>query len=180
MSGSGAYVSTPSGVVSSQSRSSGELMLTSSWKSSQTAATSGSTYAIGTTSDCAGTPARADKPAARGTTASEGEQPVEQVAVPAYGHPQFLGVVQLGALPAVQLATLAGRRLGEPLDHVGHQRLRLVGGPAGIVDEPQLDLLPPVPETVNDLPLPEGRHPLRPPPPRRPVPPPAARPPAPA
>src|SRR2546423_9878835 len=50
MSGSGAYVSTPSGVVSSQSRSSGELMLTSSWKSSQTSATSGSTYAIVTTS----------------------------------------------------------------------------------------------------------------------------------
>src|SRR5437763_12334597 len=104
-----------------------------------------------TTSDCAGTPARADQPAARGTHAAEREQPVEQVAVAAYGPPQFLGVVPLGPLPAVQLATLAGRRVGEPLDHVGHQRLRLVGGRAGIVDEPQLDLLPPVPEAVNDL-----------------------------
>src|SRR5207302_8170722 len=86
---------------------------------------------------------------------SEPQQAVEEIAVPAHGHPQVLGVLELGALPAVELAAVPGQRVGQPLADVPGERLRLLGRAPGVVDEAKLDLLPAVAVAVHDLGLPE-------------------------
>src|SRR5436190_5646206 len=104
-------------------------MLTSSWKSSQMSATSGSTRTIVLTSEEVVTRDLADQPADPARTAgsaggegrSEAEEPVQQVAVAAYRHPQLLGVGRVGALPPVQLLAVPGQRVGHLLAHVTGQ-----------------------------------------------------------
>src|SRR5256714_3613151 len=130
-------------------------MLTSAWKSSQTSASSVSTRVMRSGYPRSWTLTPRDRVQAPKIYRSEAEQAVEEVAVPAHRHPQFLGVLQLGALPAVQLGAVPGQRVGQPLADVPGEGLRLLGGVARVVDEAELDLLPAVAVAVHDLGLPE-------------------------
>src|SRR3954471_8549086 len=83
---------------------------------------------------------------------------VQEVAVATQRHPQLLGVVLVGALPAGQFVTLPVQRVGQRLHGVVDEGVRLLGGGLRVVDELQLYVAPPVAVLVSLVVGPEPRH----------------------
>src|SRR5262245_41895637 len=74
----------------------------------------------------------------------------EERAVAAQRNAQVLGADFVAATPLLfQSSPFGGERVHHPLDHLGHERVRVLDGPARLVDEAGLDGVPPAGELTR-------------------------------